>query len=205
MVATTPRGSTESYPSLKPYLFTVAFRMTGSAGDAEDLVQDAWVHYFAAGQPEVTTLRAWLTTVIIRLAIDQRRSARARREHPVDRQLTTRVPASGAPTDPELVAEVGEAVTLAYQMLVDRLTPVQRVVYVLRIAFNLPYQEIAMYAGRSTVACRQIFRRAQLRLAVANQPGPTLGPTPRQRAEPFLAALATGDPARITTALAASV
>lgn len=205
MAATTSGGSAENYLSLKPYLFTVAYRMTGSVSDAEDLVQDAWVRYFDAGQPEVISLRAWLTTAVTRLAIDHLRLARVQRVRSLDVRLPAAMPASGALADPEHTAEAREGVTLAYLTLLDHLTPAQRIVYVLRVAFDFSYQDIAAHTGKPADACRQIFRRARLRLAAANRPAAAPGPMQRQRAEPFLAAVATVDPARITTALVADV
>jgi RNA polymerase sigma-70 factor (ECF subfamily) len=151
----------QSYQTLRPYLFAVAYRMTGSASDAEDLVQDAWIRYLDAGKPRVESLRAWLTTVVSRLALDYLKSARVRREQYIGTWMPEPVLTSDALPGPAESAEQREEISLALLTMMERLTPEQRVVYVLREGFDLPYEEIANHLGKTPVACRQIFRRAK--------------------------------------------
>lgn len=203
MVAQAP--STQTYQQIQPYLFSVAYRMTGSASDAEDLVHDAWIRYLDAGSPDVTSLRAYLTKIISRLSLDYLKSARVRREQYTGPWMPEPVPTSVAVGDPEATIEQRESVSLAFLTLLERLTPEQRVVYVLREAIGLPYDEIADHVDKNAAACRQIYRRAQLRLAEERKP--TVAPTEehRQLVERFLEVVQSGDPARIAEVLTEDV
>ncbi|HYH11207.1 MAG TPA: sigma-70 family RNA polymerase sigma factor, partial [Thermomicrobiales bacterium] len=162
MIAHAP--STQTYQQMQPYLFSVAYRMTGSASDAEDLVHDAWIRYLDAGSPAVESLRAYLTRIISRLSLDYLKSARVRREQYTGPWMPEPVPTSAALGDPAATIEQRESVSFAFLTLLERLTPEQRVVYVLREGLGLPYEEIARYVDKNAAACRQIFRRSQLRL-----------------------------------------
>ncbi|HVL23468.1 MAG TPA: RNA polymerase sigma factor SigJ [Thermomicrobiales bacterium] len=197
--------SQQAYQGLRPYLFSVAYRMTGSASDAEDLIQDAWIRYLDAGSPAVDSLRAWLTTVISRLALDYLKSARVQREQYVGTWLPEPVLTSEALAGPAETVEQREEVSVALLLLLEKLTPEQRVVYVLREGFGLGYDEIAGHLGKSAAACRQILRRAQLRLS--EQRRPALAPPAEHRAltEQFLAAFASGNAARVAALLAEDV
>jgi RNA polymerase sigma-70 factor (ECF subfamily) len=197
--------SEQVYQGLRPYLFTVAYRMIGSASDAEDLVQDAWIRYLDAGSPAVDSLRAWLTTVISRLALDYLKSARVQREQYIGTWMPEPVLTSEALAGPAETVEQREEVSIALLMLLEKLTPEQRVVYVLREGFELAYDEIAGHLGKSAAACRQIFRRAQLRLT--EQRRPTIAPPAEHRrlTEQFIAAFASGNAARVAELLAEDV
>lgn len=151
----------ESYESLRPYLFAVAYRMTGAATDAEDLVQDAWIRYLDAGSPPVTSLKAYLTTIVSRLTLDHLKSARVIREQYVGAWLPEPVPTYLALPGPEATVEQREAVSIGFLALLEHLTPDQRVVFVLRSGFGLPFAEIADHLGRTSAACRQLYQRAE--------------------------------------------
>ncbi len=158
---------------MRPYLFSVAYRLTGSASEAEDLVHDAWVRYLDAGAPAVESIRAYLTTIVSRLSLDYLKSARVKREQYVGpwlpEPLLTRDPEPG----PDIQAEQREAVSMAILTMLDRLTPDQRVVYVLRESFDIPYDEIADLLGKPAATCRQVFRRARARMReFAPRPSP---------------------------------
>jgi RNA polymerase sigma-70 factor (ECF subfamily) len=198
-------ASTQTYQSVKPYLFTVAYRMTGSASDAEDLVQDAWIRYLDAGAPVVDSLRAWLTTVVSRLALDYLKSARVTREARAGTWMPEPVLTGAVLDGPEATVERREEVSIAFLLLLERLTPEQRVVYVLREALDLPYDEIAVHIDKSAAACRQIYHRAQGRLG-GDRPA-AIAPEPEHRAmaERFLAAVQTGDAARLAALLTEDV
>lgn len=199
MIAEAP--TTQTYRSVRPWLFSVAYRMTGSASDAEDLVHDAWMRYLDAGSPDVESLRAWLTTTISRLALDYLKSARVKREQYSGMWMPEPVLTTAVLDGPEATAEEREQVSIALLLLMERLTPEQRVVYVLREGFGLPHDEIAEHIGKSAASCRQVYRRAHLRLAGERRP--TIAPTGEHRAlaERLLAAIATGDAARVSRLL----
>ncbi|HYI25671.1 MAG TPA: sigma-70 family RNA polymerase sigma factor, partial [Thermomicrobiales bacterium] len=201
-----PLPNQQTYQETRPYLFAVAYRMTGSASEAEDLVHEAWLRYIDAGSPGVDSLRAYLTTIVSRLSLDYLKSARVRREEYVGPWLPEPVLTMDALPDPAVSAEQREQVSIAFLTLLDRLTPDQRVVYVLREAFDLPYDEIATHLGKSASTCRQIHRRATLRLAEIeeSEPRPTTLPSP-DLIERFLTAFASGDTQAIASLLAPEV
>lgn len=194
-----------SYTSIQPYLFSVAYRMTGSASDAEDLVQDAWIRYLDAGSPAVDSLRAYLTTIVSRLALDYLKSARVQREHYIGAWLPEPVLTDTALLDPAESLELRESVSLAFLTLLEQLNPQQRVVYVLREGFGLSFEEIASHLQKTAVACRQIFHRARQRLASHQRS--TIAPDKEHQRllEKFLTALATGKAADLITLLAEDV
>lgn len=200
-----PVPATQSYQHLQRYLFSVAYRMTGSAAEAEDLVHDAWIRYLDAGQPEVVSLKGWLTTAVTRLSLDYLKSARVRREQYVGPWMAEPVPTADALGDPAATVEQRESVSLAFLTLLERLTPGQRVVYVLREALGLPYDEIAEHVDSTAVACRQSYRRAQRSLGDDVRPSVAPVDEHRQVIERFVAAVQTGDAARIAALLGEDV
>jgi RNA polymerase sigma-70 factor (ECF subfamily) len=143
---------------LRPLLLSIAYRMVGSFSEAEDLVQEAFLRHHQAG--DVDDPKAWLTTVVTRLAIDHLRSARVRREAYPGTWLPEPVLADPAP-DAAIRAE-----TLSYAVLamLERLSPVERAVFVLREAFDFEYAEIAGIVGKSEANCRQLYSRARRRV-----------------------------------------
>jgi RNA polymerase sigma-70 factor (ECF subfamily) len=143
---------------LRPLLFSIAYRMLGSVAEAEDVVQEAYLRRAAAG--EVESERAFLTTVTTRLAIDVLRSARHRRETYVGSWLPEPLVDAEAPAR----VDAEESVSLAFLVLLERLSPVERAVLVLRDAFDLPFAEIAGIVERSEDNCRQILSRARRRI-----------------------------------------
>jgi RNA polymerase sigma-70 factor (ECF subfamily) len=199
VIASSP--PTHAYQQVQPYLFTVAYRMTGSASDAEDLVQDAWIRYLDAGAPVVDSLRAWLTTAVSRLALDYLKSARVKREQYTGTWMPEPVLSASVLDGPEATVERREAVSIAFLLLLEKLTPEQRVVYVLREALGLPYEEIALHVGKSAAASRQIYHRAQGKLDGERRV--TIAPEPEHRAlaERFLEVVQTGDATRLAALL----
>lgn len=196
--------SGESYETLRPYLFAVAYRMTGAASDAEDLVQDAWIRYLDAGSPPVASLKAYLTTIVSRLTLDYLKSARVTRETYVGTWLPEPVSTQEAIPGPEASAEQREAVSIAFLALLERLTPDQRIVFVLRNGFGLPFAEIGEHLDRSAAACRQLYQRAERTLNTApDQQAPRLVGTDlgEMTIRRFLAALEEGDLAAVTALL----
>jgi RNA polymerase sigma factor (sigma-70 family) len=196
-------SSDPTYQDLRPYLFSVAYRFTGSASDAEDLVHDAWLRYLTAGSPVVDSLRAYLTTIVSRLSLDYLKSARVQREQYIGPWLPEPVLGSTASNDPALAAEQRDDVSMAMLVLLDRLTPDQRVVYVLRESLGLPFEEIGTHLHRSAATCRQLYRRATQRLAGSHLP--SVGQVATGSAEQFFQALERADAAGLAALLSQDV
>jgi RNA polymerase sigma-70 factor (ECF subfamily) len=172
---------------LRPLLFSIAYRMLGSVAEAEDVVQEAYLRRQAAG--EVASERAFLTTVTTRIAIDVLRSARVRREAYVGSWLPEPLVDAEAPAR----VETEESISLAFLVLLERLSPVERAVLVLRDAFDLPFGEIAEIVERGEENCRQILSRARRRIA-DGRPRFEADPAARDAlAARFLAAAREGD------------
>lgn len=145
----------ESPEELRPYLFSIAYRMLGSVAEAEDVVQDAYLRYEEA-DVEAESLKAYLATVTTRLAIDELRSARARREVYPGEWLPEPL------VDDEALrhAETADSLSLTFLHLLEKLSPVERAVFLLREVFDYPYEEVAGIVGKSPDNCRQILARA---------------------------------------------
>ena len=141
--------------ALRPYLSAIAYRMLGSVAEAEDVVQEAFLRYHEAGV-EAESPKAYLATVTTRLAIDELRSARARREVYPGEWLPEPI------VDDEAVrhAETADSLSLTFLHLLEQLSPVERAVFLLREVFDYPYDEVAQIVGKSTDNCRQILARA---------------------------------------------
>jgi RNA polymerase sigma-70 factor, ECF subfamily len=173
---------------LRPLLFSIAYRMVGSVAEAEDLVQETFIRFHR--QEEVDAPKAFLTTVVTRLAIDHLRSARVRRESYVGPWLPE--PLVTAPDAGEKV-ERDETLSIAFLALLERLTPVERAVYVLHELFGYSHDEIAPIVEKSAANCRQILRRAKRHV---DEERPRFEPS-RERREAllsrFLAAVRGGD------------
>ncbi|MGW3041019.1 RNA polymerase sigma factor SigJ [Kitasatospora sp. NPDC001159] len=166
----------------RPLLFSIAYGMTGSVGDAEDLVQDTFLNLTRAEQAgtSITNLKAYLTTSVTRLGINHLGSARVRRETYVGEWLPEPVVAfADRPGGPAEHAELTDSLSMAFLVMLEALSPVERAVFMLREAFGYGYPQVAELTGKSEANCRQIFARAKKRLAVsADAPLP-----PTRRAE----------------------
>src|SRR6266567_1068049 len=156
----TPRG--DVYDGLRPLLFSIAYRIVSSVGDAEDIVQEAFLrlHRAQSEGAEIDSPRAWLSTVTTRLAINQVRSARARRETHVGTWLPEPLLTDPA-TDANVQAETADSLSMAFLVLLESLSPVERAVFLLREVFDYRYEEIAAVVGKSEENCRQIAVRAR--------------------------------------------
>jgi RNA polymerase sigma-70 factor, ECF subfamily len=145
----------ETHDELRPYLFAIAYRMLGSVGDAEDVVQEAFLRLHASGvEPE--SPRAYLATVVTRVAIDQLRAARVRREEYPGEWL----PEPLSEEDAARHAEMADSLSLTFLHLLEKLSPVERAVFLLREVFDYPYDDVARIVGKSPANCRQILARA---------------------------------------------
>jgi RNA polymerase sigma-70 factor (TIGR02957 family) len=150
---------------LQPLLFSIAYRMLGSVADAEDVVQEAFLRRERVRQQgtQIESSKAFLTTVTTRLAIDQLRSGRSRRETYFGPWLPEPLVTASEP-EPAEVAEMADSLSLSFLVLLETLAPVERAVYLLREVFDYGYDEIAQIVDRSEVNCRQIFTRAKRRI-----------------------------------------
>lgn len=151
-----PDDAAEVFTAARPRLFGLAYRMLGSAAEAEDVLQEAHLRWQSADRDGVTTPQAWLTTVVTRLCLDQLKSARARRESYVGEWLPEPV-ATERREDPLDV----ESISLAFLVLLEALSPLERAVFVLREVFDYSFAEIAEALGRDEAACRQLGHRAR--------------------------------------------
>ena len=170
-------------------LRAIAYRMLGSRTDAEDAVQEAWLRLSRAGDANVENLGGWLTTVVARVCLDMLRVRRARREEFADEA----VPRLAATADAEQEALLAESVGLAMLVVLDRLTPAERVAFVLHDMFDLPFEEIAGIVGRSVDASRQLASRARRRVRGVTGDPEVDRDRQRQVVEAFLAASRRGD------------
>ncbi|HEY4724709.1 MAG TPA: RNA polymerase sigma-70 factor [Actinomycetota bacterium] len=184
----------DAYRELRPLLFSIAYRMVGSVSEAEDLVQEAFLRFHRAvsGGEEIASPKAWLSAVTTRLAIDHLRSARARRERYVGAWLPEPL-VTGQEPDPAGHAETADSLSLAFLVLLERLSPVQRAVFLLHEVFGYGYAEIARLVDRSEEACRQAAVRARRHVEAGR---PRFEASRRQREElaaRFFAAVERGD------------
>lgn len=177
------------FTGVRRRLFGIAYRMLGSAAEAEDLVQDVWLRWQAYDRVTVDSPTAFLVTVTTRLAINAARSARARHETYVGPWLPEPVD-TGA--DPYLGAERGEALEFAVLLLLERLSPTERAAYVLREAFDYPYRQIADIVRLNEAAVRQQVSRARKRV-LAERRAPVTGAEQRRLLTAFVAAARSGD------------
>jgi RNA polymerase sigma-70 factor (ECF subfamily) len=190
-----------SWNEHRPYLIDLAFRMLGDIGAAEDVVQDAFARLLRAPRGEIEDSRGWLIVVTSRLCLDQVRSARSRRERPHDASEIEFVPSGRPPVGQQPAADPADRVTLdddiqlALLVVLQRLGPAERVVFVLHDIFGVPFDSVAQILGRPTATCRQLARRARQKVQ-DSQTGATVdvgAAEHRQVTEKFIAACASGD------------
>jgi RNA polymerase sigma-70 factor (ECF subfamily) len=191
------------FEELRPFLFAIAYRILGSVAEAEDAVQETWLRYEASPTLPRST-KAFLSAVVTRVSINVLRSARVRREAYVGQWFPE--PLLTDPyEDPERSAELADSVSMAALLLLERLTPLERAVFVLREVFGLGFPEVAAAVGRSEVACRQLAARARRHMDVAR---PRFEADRRKREElaaRFFDALRDGDVDGLRELLAADV
>jgi len=183
------------FEALRPHLMSVAYRLTGTVADAEDIVQDAWLRWHRQ-DTAIADLRAWLTTVVSRLGLDRLRSAAHRRETYTGNWLPEPVvtgfgPAPSSEADPLSAVVAGEDARFAAMVVLERLSPDQRVAFVLHDGFAVPFAEVAEVLGTSEAGARQLASRA--RKAVTAEPPPQPDPEHNEVVGKLLAAMASGD------------
>ncbi|MFD7705895.1 RNA polymerase sigma-70 factor [Streptomyces sp. NPDC059785] len=193
--------ATKEFVAARPRLFGIAYRVTGSATEAEDILQEAWLRWQRTDRSEIHEPAAFLSTVTARLAINHIQSARVRRESHIGPWLPEPVDTSA---DPQLGAERAEALDLAVLFLLEKLNPVERAAYVLREAFEYPYNEIAEILETSEANTRQLVSRARKHLS-AERRKPVDATAHRRLLEVFLDAAQSGNLAVLEEVLAADV
>ncbi|GGM16420.1 RNA polymerase sigma24 factor [Micromonospora yangpuensis] len=187
----------------RPMLLGLAYRMLGSLPDAEDVLQEAYLRWWGVDRAAVAEPRRYLSRVVTRLAVDRLRARQATRETYVGTWLPTPVATASSPFGPLEQAELRDTLSVALLHVLERLTPPERAVYVLRTAFELPYPEIAELLDRSAADCRQLYHRGVRRIAGDTRRF-TAGPAEQRRLlEAFLAAARDGDLARLAALVSA--
>jgi len=157
---------TAIFTSTRPLLFSIAYRMLGSVADAEDLVQDTYLRWREAPEADVREPRAYLATIVTRLAINQLRSARSQRETYVGPWLPEPLVTDHA-ADPAEPGELAESLSMAFLVMLERLSPIERAVLLLRDVFDFEYAEIAHIVDKSEANCRQLLARAKKHMGAA--------------------------------------
>jgi len=151
----------ERFEENRPHLRAVAYRMLGSPSEADDAVQETWLRLSRSGTGGVENLGGWLTTIVARVSLNMLRTRTLRREEPMDPPVTAQPAADpGSGTDPEHEAVLADSVGLALLVVLDTLTPAERLAFVLHDMFAVPFEEIAPIVERSPVATRQLASRA---------------------------------------------
>jgi len=181
----------ERFEETRPHLRAVAYRMLGSLSDADDAVQEAWLRLSRSDTSGVENMAGWLTTIVARVSLNMLQSRKARREEPVSASLPEEA-ASGA-AGPEHEVVLADSVGLALLVVLDTLTPAERLAFVLHDMFAVPFEEIAPIVERSPVATRKLASRARLRIQGADTAPDTDLSRRREIVGAFLAASRNGD------------
>ena len=177
----------------RPHLRAVAYRMLGSLTEAEDAVQDTWVRLSRSGAADVENLGGWLTTIVARVCLNMLRSRNRRREEPLAVHLPDPVISTEAEIQPEEQALLADSVGLALLVVLDTLTPDERLAFVLHDMFELPFKDIARMVGRTPAAAKQLASRARRRVKDAEIPADPDLARQREVVDAFFAAARRGD------------
>jgi RNA polymerase sigma-70 factor, ECF subfamily len=188
----------------RPLLFSIAYRMLGSASDAEDVLQDAWLRYRSAERSTIRSPKAFATTIVTRLCLDRLKSARTTREEYIGPWLPEPVLTSEI-EGPDTMLQRAESVTLAFLVLLEKLSPEERAVFVLKDVFEYEHSEIAEMLGLTTEHSRQLLHRAKARLAEGRPRLTGTAQSRRAAAERFVQAFSSGDGSELTALLAKDV
>ena len=191
---------TSIFNHLRPRLFGIAYRMLGIRADAEDIVQEAWLRWHHAGALEARTPEAWLVTVVTRLAIDRLRGAIAERAHYVGPWLPE--PLVDTVASPEDLLESAGELSTAFLLLMERLGPEERAVFLLHQVFEFDHAEVAAMVGKSEAACRKMLQRARERVQAGRPRFVVDREAHLALLARFVDAARSGDPARVEALLA---
>jgi RNA polymerase sigma-70 factor (ECF subfamily) len=184
---------TERFEENRPRLRGVAYRMLGSLSEAEDAVQEAWLRLNRIDTATIENLGGWLTTVVSRVCLNMLRSRKLRREEPIGAQINEPSVERGEGADPEGEAVLADSVGVALLVVLDTLTPAERLAFVLHDLFAMPFDEIGSIVGRSPDAARQLASRARRRVRGAPAPSDAGRARQREVVEAFLRAARAGD------------
>lgn len=183
----------ETFNKYRGHLFSIAYRMLGSATDAEDVVQDAFVRWLGVNEVEVESARGYLSTVVVRLCIDRLRAAKSRREVYVGSWLPEPIATGERGVELEKSAIMAESLSYAFMVMMESLGPLERAIFLLREVFRYEYSEIAQMVGKSEANCRQILHRAQQRLSERNARFDVRREEQERLTRQFVRATTTGD------------
>jgi RNA polymerase sigma factor (sigma-70 family) len=183
----------DQFEENRSHLRAVAYRMLGSLSDADDAVQETWLRLSCSDPSQVDNLRAWLTTVVARVCLDALRSRKSRREDSIEEQLPESVMEIEDGRTPEDEALMADSVGLALLVILDMLTPAERLAFVLHDMFDVSFEEIASIVGRSPAAARQLASRARRRVKGVETTSDSDFRSQRKVVEAFLTALRAGD------------
>src|ERR1051326_8301291 len=197
----------ESFETYRKYLFAIAYRMLGSAMDAEDMVQETYLRYQSTPPETIRSLKAFLTTIISRLCVDQLQLARRKREVYVGPWLPEPILTTMAAEtrDPAERVDMDESISLAFLVLLEQVQPFERAVFLLREVFEYEFAEIATILGKSEAACRRSFSRAKHHLAEHRPRFPSSPQTHRQLLTAYIQAVQHGEMTRLKDQLAEEV
>lgn len=192
----------EQFEASRTHLRAVAYRMLGDLGEADDAVQEAWLHLSRADRSDVRNMGGWLTTVVARICLDMLRARKSRREEPLEEPGAQPAAPRAGGADPEAEALLADSVGLALLVVLDTLSPAERLAFVLHDVFAVPFDEIARVVDRSEMATRQLASRARRR--VRGEPQQRSASLSEQRAvvDAFLAASREGNFEALLTVLA---
>ena len=197
----------ESFESYRPYLFSIAYRMLGSAMDAEDLVQETYLRSQSTPPETIRSLKAFLTTILTRLCMDQLQLARRKREVYVGPWLPEPIltTMTAETLDPAERVEMNESISLAFLVLLEQLQPFERAVFLLREAFEYEFAEIATMLDQNEATCRRSFSRAKLHLRARRPRFPASRQIHRQLLDGYVQAVQGGDMTTLTNLLSEEV
>ena len=190
----------QSFEAQRPHLRAVAYRMLGSTAEADDVVQEAWLRMSRTDTGDIDNLRGWLTTVVARLSLDALRARKSRREDVAGMELPEPV-VTDVTQDPEESALLADSVGVALLIVLDTLTPAERLAFVLHDVFGLPFDEIAPIVDRTPIATRQLASRARRRVRGSRSESDTDIVRQRLLADAFAAASQAGDFERLLAIL----
>src|SRR6266536_2852707 len=183
----------EQFEAERPHLRAVAYRMLGSLSEADDAVQESWLHLSRSNTSGVENLGGWLTTVVARVCLDLLRSRNSRREEPLGVHVPDPIVSREDGIDPEQEALLADSVGLALLVVLDTLNPAERLAFVLHDIFAMPFDEIARIVERSETAARQLASRARRRVRGGAMVKDADLPSQRKVVDAFLAASRAGD------------
>ena len=205
MLSPPEKEAMDQFETYRPMMFSIAYRMLGSVTEAEDMLQNAYLRYRQMPAGSIASPKAFLSTVVTRLCLNHLQAARVQRESYLGPWLPEPLLTEDDPGSPTSQAEMLESISMAFLVLLERLTPVERAVFLLREVFDYPYTDIAEIVGKDEVSCRQIFSRAKKFIAAQRPRFTSSTEHHDQLMQQFLEAVEEGDLDGLTQLLASDV